>query len=153
MRTIDTMRTIVDLNEQLLSAKTIGEMDEVRAQLDNLATEAAERGDSSAEALFQDAANAIRSIIYREIEKSNGMAENALLEQQRKHEAAIRLDHITRRTAKYLSTADDSEVELFNARMRKVVEGEDARPRVGWLAEHWKMLRSKIGRRSARQIP
>jgi hypothetical protein len=147
------MRTIVDLKEQLLRAKTIGEMDEVRAELDNLATEAAERGDSSAEALFQDAANGIRSIIYREIEKSNGMAENALLEQQLKHETAIQLDHMTRRTANYVSTADGSEVELFNARMRKVVEGVDASPRVGWLAGHWKMLKNKIGRRSAKQVP
>lgn len=108
----EAMRTLADLRQQLAGAKTIGEMDQVRAQLDKLAAEAAGRGESGLQTSIEEAANGIRRVIYQEIAKHHGMAEDAVRELQRKHEAAIRADNMMRRTANHLSSADDSEVEV-----------------------------------------
>jgi hypothetical protein len=138
----ETTPTLKRLRQQLQGAKTIGEMDEVRAQFDKLADEAAERGDSSQQAIWEEATNGIRRVIYQQIGKRNGMDEAAIRELQQKHEAAIMADRMMRRTAKYLSTADDSEIEVFNARMRRVLE--DVAPKTGWFARHWNALKTKI---------
>ncbi len=138
----ETMQALVNLRQQLADAKTIGEMDQVREQLDTLATGAAERGESSLQALLEDAASGIRRVIYQEIGKRKGMGEDAIRELQEKHEAAIRADNMMRRTANHLSTADDSEVELFNARMRKALEHGGSK--ASWLARCWNALKATI---------
>jgi hypothetical protein len=116
-----------ELLSQMASSSTIGEMDEVRAELDSMATQAATDGQPKLCAKLEDYANEIRGLIYAEIGKAKGLDEAQIKEMQQNHQAAIHADNMMHATVTYLKSADNSEVELFNDRMKRVLFGsEDA---------------------------
>lgn len=112
-----------ELRNRLANSKTIGEMDEIRAELDGMATQAAKNGDLPLCTKLEDAANGIRRVIYAKIGKERGLSNAQIEEMQQKHEAAIHAGNMMNATAKHLENADSSEIELFNERMKRFLFG------------------------------